>query len=1116
MRRFRLRWHHVHHVSLATIGLIALGVFFVLGVILRLAMGPVSLGPFSSQLREAVAQALPGLEIRYDDAALEWTRTEGRVNLIIVGARVYDQNRQLIVQAPKAEIGLAATPLLQGDVQIRRITLVGVQLTLVRTKDGKLHLGMERNRTSGDALDRIREAIEKSGNGPSTLERFAVSQARLAFYDEGSGLFLVAPNAGVDVANAPGQGGTQLTATVNADVEVTGRPAHVLAVIRLPNAGRDLNGTFGITGLQLVALSQNAKQFAFLQPFDLRTDISGAFVVEQGNRLKSADLGIHARGVIGGLGSPLVVKDSEVVARYDGRTGRLLIDDATLQGQTATAHAHGLGSLVFAGDGSLTRADLDLNADKIVLNMPDAFQQTVSLGGLSMRGSYATADSTLTLSQVVLSGSPLTGQLQGRVILANNGSPEIDLTGKLDAITVRDLVRYWPVKVGEGARAWIADNIPAGRAGPITFTTDIKVGELDNPSLPERALSMTIPIADASITYVRGMTLLTHTSGSAVLTGDTFKADIKSARVGPLTVTKAHVVIPELHKHGTVGDITATIQGSMRDLLTILDEKPLQYPTRFHIKPAETAGAATVDGEVRIPMVKDVGIDQIPIKVHAVTMGLALSLGQDTRLSNGNVVFDVDNTHLHAVGPVNYGPAPLNADWTEVFKSDGDITTHLIVRGTLDEQARAALKLRLGDFISGPIGVSAKLEGHRGTIRTAQATVDLTPATVGVDEISYHKPPGTAATAQVSARLDQNGGITAADLSLSGAGLAGQGTLNFSPEGNLIHAEFPNLRAGPANDFALSLTQGAANGTDIFIRGRSVDGTAVGKQETGPGKTSQESSTHYHVVAKLERMVLKEGTVLAPFNLEANAIGSRFQNMSLTTGMSRGDSVTASIAPVVGGRRLSVGATDAGALLKGMFGLSDISGGKLTVAATMPPVNAAKGGVDYAGTLTIRDFKIENQPFFARLFSAGSFGGLIDLMRGSGIVIDKLEMPFSAKNDVINIREAHANGPSVGLSAEGYIDRGSNRIDLKGAVAPIYGLNSVLGNLPLLGKLLVSKEGEGIVGMTYEASGGLDEPKIFVNPLSILTPGIFRRIFEGATPTAPSQAQNAAPKQAPH
>jgi hypothetical protein len=184
----------------------------------------------------------------------------------------------------------------------------------------------------------------------------------------------------------------------------------------------------------------------------------------------------------------------------------------------------------------------------------------------------------------------------------------------------------------------------------------------------------------------------------------------------------------------------------------------------------------------------------------------------------------------------------------------------------------------------------------------------------------------------------------------------------------------------------------------------------------------------------------------------------------------------------------------------------------------MLPVNAAKGGVDYAGTLTMRDFKIENQPFFSRLFAAGSLGGLVDLMRGAGIAIDSLEMPFSAKNNVINIRDAHANGPSIGLSAEGYVDLGNSRIDLKGGIAPIYGLNSVLGKLPLLGKLLVSKEGEGIVGVTYEASGDLGEPKIGVNPLSILTPGIFRRIFEGATPTAPTQADKTtpAPRQAPH
>lgn len=118
IKRFRIRRHHVHHVSLATVALIAIAVFFVLGAVLRLAMGPVSLGPFSDQLRDFVLHALPGLEIKYDDAALEWSRDEGRVNLIIVGARVLDDKQHIVAQAPQAEIGLSANALLGGNVQI--------------------------------------------------------------------------------------------------------------------------------------------------------------------------------------------------------------------------------------------------------------------------------------------------------------------------------------------------------------------------------------------------------------------------------------------------------------------------------------------------------------------------------------------------------------------------------------------------------------------------------------------------------------------------------------------------------------------------------------------------------------------------------------------------------------------------------------------------------------------------------------------------------------------------------------------------------------------------------------------------------------------------------------
>ena len=67
---------------------------------------------------------------------------------------------------------------------------------------------------------------------------------------------------------------------------------------------------------------------------------------------------------------------------------------------------------------------------------------------------------------------------------------------------------------------------------------------------------------------------------------------------------------------------------------------------------------------------------------------------------------------------------------------------------------------------------------------------------------------------------------------------------------------------------------------------------------------------------------------------------------------------------------------------------------------------------------------------------------------------------------------------------------------LSGTFVPLYGLNSFVSNIPLLGDILTSRKGEGIIGMTYTMEGTFAEPDISVNPLSALTPGILRRIFE--------------------
>jgi hypothetical protein len=51
--------------------------------------------------------------------------------------------------------------------------------------------------------------------------------------------------------------------------------------------------------------------------------------------------------------------------------------------------------------------------------------------------------------------------------------------------------------------------------------------------------------------------------------------------------------------------------------------------------------------------------------------------------------------------------------------------------------------------------------------------------------------------------------------------------------------------------------------------------------------------------------------------------------------------------------------------------------------------------------------------------------------------------------------------------------------------------------------------------MTYVVSGNADEPRISVNPLSLVTPGILRRIFEGKMPNAANAPSNSKPTSAP-
>ena len=1112
-----VRAHHFTRAGLIVAGVVAAVLFFFVGAGIRLLVGPISLGPFSGTLSNAIAQALPGVTVKYDQAAVEWSRDEGRVDLVILGARVFDSNGRIIAQAPKADIDLAARPFVQGKVEVKRITLVGVQLTLVRTHSGAIRLGVGKDNGPTDFLSNITDAISATSSKTSSLQTFAVRDARIAFYDEVTGLFVVAPRANMTIATA----GPNLSASLDSDIEISGRPAKIRANILLPPKSGPVRGDVELSHLDLGALGANAKPFALVKGIALNIDMSASFVIDHGARLASADFGANAYGAVGVPGlivGPVNVKSARIVGRYDGVSGRLLIDDALLQADRATAHFVGAADFGYDIHSQVSHIGFETTADSIRLDMPQTLEHPVSVNRIALRGEYRLADDVVDIRHIGIEAPSLAFDASGTVTLAQSASPAVALMGNVGAMPVKDLLRYWPMTVGKGARKWIEENIPVGTAGPLTLQTQIPVGALDAGQLPDSALTLTFPISNAEANYLHGLTHLTGVNGTATLSGDTFTAQFSSGQVGPLKVSQGHVVISNLHVPGSVASIVAHVDGSIPDVLALINQQPLNYPSKFGIVPADTKGTAGVNLSVDVPTIKNLSVDQVKIGVKADTTGLEIALGSKARLTNAAVQFLVDNNHLQAGGSGQIAGSPVTLNWNEDFRSGNDVTTRISAKGTLDSAAREALQFDASSFLKGPVIVNAILVGRHGQFEHADLTMDLSPATVGVDLAAIQKPAGEQANATASLVFGAHSNLQHADVRFSSAAGTVVASESMGPDGELQSLTFPSVRYGPANDFSLSFVRSGAV-AEITVRGRSLDGSRLAHlgSSSEPGQSAndlaadKEPARPFHLLVKLDRLALRNNVNLTPFSLDAAGVGDRLSALSVSGG--QGGALSGNMANDASGRRIVLNTSDAGQLARGFFGLTAMRGGKLEVTADLSSQErASKDQPDFQGRAVLREATLTNQPFLARLFDVASFAGIQNLLQGQGIAIDKIEMPFTSKNGVVSIRDATASGPTIGATADGYVDRPQNAVAIKGSLVPVVGVNfnKVLGAIPLVGDILVSKKGEGIFGVTYSVKGNADQPSISVNPLAMLTPGIFRRIFEGRIPNASQAPSNLA------
>jgi hypothetical protein len=149
-----------------------------------------------------------------------------------------------------------------------------------------------------------------------------------------------------------------------------------------------------------------------------------------------------------------------------------------------------------------------------------------------------------------------------------------------------------------------------------------------------------------------------------------------------------------------------------------------------------------------------------------------------------------------------------------------------------------------------------------------------------------------------------------------------------------------------------------------------------------------------------------------------------------------------------------------------------------------------------SGRLEINNSSIKNSSFLARLLQLASFTGLLEILTNEGIPFDRIIVNFTNKNSIIHIEEAKFQGFSLGGNLKGFTKLDEQEVNLEGIIVPAYAINALLNKIPLIGQVITGIEGDGLIGVNFKVTGTYDKPNYNVNPLSILTPGILRSIFD--------------------
>ncbi len=986
---------------------------------------------------------------------------------------------QAVARAPEITSGFTLLDALRGQFRPESLIVEGGRAHLARDEAGRIAL------TLGDASLLLPQGGDAAAAGPlslaggdflanvpmlAALDDVRFTEVSISFDDRLTGSRWRAEDGLVTFHRDAASVRWQLQA---APVGPSGRPGTVSATVTRDRASGETSVAVRFAGARPSDLALHATALGWLQRLeaDASGELQSRFAADGTLLAMTGRLDLGQGEVAVSAGETVAFDHAVADFDYDPRTRSFDFSDLALE-TTAGDIAAG-GALILPANGGADGLVAQLDIRSATLRDPGRLEAPIHFdeGRADLR--IGLDPLKVDLGSLALRQGRAWARAEGSLALAPEDGWQVAVDAEAEGLDFDRFLVFWPTGFRPGTRGWLASHIEAG-----TLTTARASLRLDGGK-PHYDVDFAFDGGRASI--LDTMPAIEAARGTGRFAADRLALQLaegegRDAAGRRIDLKGSSFTIADVTRKPSTGEAVIAASGPIPALLDVIDRPPLGFVTRM----GQTTGFATGNGRVTarltLPMRHDLKATMITASAEAELSEVASdSLVPGHPATAEALTLTADNLGMRVAGQALLSGVPFDFTFAKGF-AQGDGPGNVEGTFPLSPETLADLGIAL------PSGsVAGSTTGHiaiglaDGDAPDFRLTADLAPARLSIPALGWGKAPGKAAEVSVAGRLGQPVDVQA--VTLKGPGLTLAGDIDLGG-GGLQAARFDRLAVGGWLDAPVRLRPGQGgrgiaevNGGTIDLRGQDFSGSGDGG---------------YDLVVKPDRLLLSDGIALTALDARLTMAGGMAGPF---TGRVNGGTVVEGRIDPSG--RIVLSAADGGAALRDAGIYQSAHGGVLRAVLSPDP---ATGG--YSGDFLLKGTRVTDAPVMAELLRVASVVGIADALSGPGIGFDDVAGHIRLTRAKVVVTNARAVSASLGISANGVYSVAGGDLDIEGVVSPMYFVNGFFEKIPGLGRVLGGRNGEGLIGVGYSMRGPAANPRITVNPLSVLTPGAFRGIFQ--------------------